>query len=90
MFLGIEIGGTKLQLGIGNGDGTPLLHLERRTVDPTDGSEGIRSQIQQIVPELLKQFPVGGIAYGFGGPVDRRTGCVTTSHQIDGWDDFHD
>ena len=24
MFLGIEIGGTKLQLGVGRGDGTPL------------------------------------------------------------------
>ena len=88
MFLGIEIGGTKLQLGIGNGDGTPLLHLERRAVDPAHGSAGIRSHIQQVVPELLKQFPVGGIAYGFGGPVDRQTGCVTTSHQIDGWDNF--
>lgn len=88
MFLGIEIGGTKLQLGVGSGDGTPLRHLERRAVDPAHGSAGIRSHIQQVVPELIKQFPVGGIVYGFGGPVNRQTGRVTTSHQIDGWDDF--
>ncbi len=25
MFLGIEIGATKLQLGVGRGDGTPLV-----------------------------------------------------------------
>ncbi|MEE3368580.1 MAG: ROK family protein [Planctomycetota bacterium] len=88
MFLGIEIGGTKLQLGIGSGDGTPLVQLERRAVDPAHGSAGICSHIQQVVPDLLQRFPVSGIAYGFGGPVDRRTGRITTSHQIDGWDDF--
>ena len=88
MFLGIEIGGTKLQLGIGAGDGAPLIHLERRAVDPVQGGAGIRAQIQQVVPELIKQYPVSGIAYGFGGPVNRQTGRVTTSHQINGWNDF--
>ena len=34
MFLGIEIGGTKLQLGVGGGDGSPLVAFERFTVDP--------------------------------------------------------
>ena len=28
MFLGIEIGGTKLQLGVGTGNGPPLIALE--------------------------------------------------------------
>ena len=44
MFLGIEIGGTKLQLGLGHGDGT-LLALWRGAVDPAAGGEGIRRQI---------------------------------------------
>src|SRR5580692_5500168 len=52
MFLGIEIGGTKLQLGLGRGDGT-LSALWRGTVNPDAGSEGIRKQIVAAIPELL-------------------------------------
>ena len=41
MYLGIEIGGTKLQLGLGNGDGA-LHALWRGDVDPGRGADGIR------------------------------------------------
>ncbi len=34
MLLGIEIGGTKLQLGVGAGEGPPLLDLQRLAVQP--------------------------------------------------------
>ena len=44
MYLGIEIGGTKLQLGLGPGDGT-LVALWRGPVDVKAGGEGIRQQI---------------------------------------------
>jgi hypothetical protein len=44
MFLGIEIGGTKLQLGVGAGDGV-LAGLWRGGVDVAAGPEGIRRQI---------------------------------------------
>ena len=37
MFLGIEIGGTKLQLGVGTGDGAPLRALERFDVQAEQG-----------------------------------------------------
>ena len=43
-LLGIEIGGTKLQLGVGTADGV-LASLWRGTVVPADGPEGIRRQI---------------------------------------------
>ena len=52
MFLGIEIGGTKLQLGLGRGDGV-IAALWRGTVNPAEGGEGIREQIVAAVPELL-------------------------------------
>ena len=88
MFLGIEIGGTKLQFGVGAGDGSALTRLERRVVDPEQGAAGIRAQILDAVHPLINQYPVRGIAFGFGGPVDNQRGRVTTSHQIRGWDDF--
>jgi glucokinase len=92
MYVGIEIGGTKLQLGIGAGDGI-LAALWRGSVNPAEGAEGIRRQIVQAVPELLGQAGIErsrlqGIGIGFGGPVDDATHTVIKSHQIEGWDNF--
>jgi glucokinase len=92
MFLGIEIGGTKLQLGVGPGDGT-LAGLWRGTVDVAAGGSGIRQQITTAVPELLaragvERSAIHGVGVGFGGPVDDATRTVIKSHQIAGWDGF--
>ena len=92
MYLGIEIGGTKLQLGLGAGDGV-LRALWRGSVDPAAGGDGIRRQIVAAVPELLATAGLGrgdlkAAGVGFGGPVDDTTGWVIKSHQIGGWDGF--
>jgi len=88
MDLGIEIGGTKLQLGIGVGDGSPFAALERAEVDPSLGANGILAQIEVLGVPLLKKYEVSRIGIGFGGPVQPANGRVTTSHQIAGWDEF--
>ncbi|WP_157368630.1 ROK family protein [Zavarzinella formosa] len=92
MFLGIEIGGTKLQVGVGPNDGR-LTGLWRGTVDVARGGEGIREQLVRAVPELLQSANISrdqvrGLGIGFGGPVDDHTQSVIKSHQIQGWDDF--
>ena len=91
MFLGIEIGGTKLQLGLGLGDGI-LVGLHRETIVPAEGGDGIRRRIVAAVPQLLADAGITAsqlqaIGVGFGGPVDDR-GRIITSHQIAGWDRF--
>jgi glucokinase len=92
MYLGIEIGGTKLQLGIGPGDGT-LQALRRVAVDPAAGGERIRAQILEAAPDFFKQAGIPkevlkGVGFGFGGPVDDATRRVLKSHQVAGWADF--
>ncbi len=88
MFLGIEIGGTKLQLGVGTGDGPPLVAMERRDVDRAKGAASILEQILEAGRSLLSRYPVQRIGYGFGGPVNSATGRIITSHQVAGWTDF--
>lgn len=88
MFLGIEIGGTKLQLGVGAGDGTPLASLTRRDVDPSAGAAGILDQIWEEATKLAADHPVRGIGVGFGGPVDGAKGRVRKSHHVTGWVNF--
>jgi glucokinase len=92
VYLGIEIGGTKLQLGVGPGDGV-LRALWRGPVDVGAGPEGIRRQIVTAVPELLaragiERAELKSVGVGFGGPVDDATHTVIKSHQIEGWDNF--
>lgn len=92
MYLGIEIGGTKLQLGVGRGDGA-LAALWRGSVAADAGGEGIRRQIVAAVPELLataglSRGDLRGVGVGFGGPTDDDTQRVIKSHHVAGWDDF--
>ena len=88
MFLGIEIGGTKLQLGVGLGDGSDFVAFERRNVDIARGGQGIRDQIREVGRELVSKYGVKRAAYGFGGPIFGSRGIVQTSHQVAGWDQF--
>lgn len=92
MYLGIEIGGTKLQLGVGEGDGI-LKGLWRGSVDVAAGADGIRQQITHAIPELLarsgiERASLKAVGIGFGGPVDDATRTIIKSHQIAGWDNF--
>jgi glucokinase len=88
MYMAIEIGGTKLQLAVGDAAGSPLEVLERRDVDPSQGAAGIRNQIAQVGPQLIQDHDVVAVGIGFGGPVDTRQGKIIKSFQIAGWDGF--
>ncbi len=91
-YLGIEIGGTKLQLALSAGQGKLTSHWRGKTV-PADGAEGIRRQILREIPGLFERAKVGrgkltAAGVGFGGPVESNSQTIIRSHQIQGWDDF--
>ena len=88
MLLGIEIGGTKLQLGIGAGTGEPLREVVKLDVAPNDQAEQIRRKIEAAARPLMAKHDVRRVGIGFGGPVDAARGLTITSHQVDGWDGF--
>jgi glucokinase len=85
MNLGIEIGGTKLQLVTDNMTGQ-LTQRFRYTVDPAQGAAGILAQIEATVKQLPEQPQAIGV--GFGGPVDWQSGRIAASHQVGGWSGF--
>ena len=87
VYLGVEIGGTKLQAGVCDQRGR-LRTLRRRQVERKKGARGILRQLQEIIQPLLEAHSVGGIGVGFGGPVDSARGSVVRSFHITGWDDF--
>ncbi|HEY2252474.1 MAG TPA: ROK family protein [Planctomycetaceae bacterium] len=92
-YLGIEIGGTKLQIAVGRGQGDPFRALWRGDIDAAQGAARIHQQIISGIDELLAQARIeramiAGVGIGFGGPVDTARGQVVTSHQVAGWDRF--
>ena len=86
-FLGIEIGGSKLQLVAGD-EAATILDRARLSVDPTKGADGIRAQLRAALSALIPKWKPAGIGVGFGGPVDRGNGRIARSHQVEGWSDF--
>lgn len=88
MYLGIEIGGTKLQLGVGDGESAKLVALERRDIDRAQGAKAILAQIAQAAGPLVAKYSPRRVGFGFGGPVDSVSGVVRKSHQVEGWDGF--
>ncbi len=87
LYLGIEIGGTKLQICTGDGAGQ-ILERTCFTVDKVAGAAGIRSQLEKTIPDLARRVKPAAIGVGFGGPVDWTTGRICRSHQIEGWSEF--
>lgn len=90
--IGIEIGGTKLQAGVGL-QGDQLLAKARSQVDIKRGAQGILEDIPPLVEKALQESSrareeIVGVGMGFGGPVDTQRGIALVSHQIAGWDNF--
>jgi glucokinase len=86
-LLGIEIGGTKLQVVRGIAGGR-ILDRHRFQVDAARGAAGIRNYLEDLLPKLAAEHRPAAVGVGFGGPVDHRTGLVCCSHQVEGWSGF--
>jgi glucokinase len=86
-YLGIEIGGTKLQIVAGDAS-AQIQERHRFSVDKAEGADGIRRYIERLLPRLAAHWRPQAVGVGFGGPVDREQGKVARSHQIEGWSGF--
>jgi glucokinase len=89
-LLGIEIGGTKLVLALGDEAGQPQSHL-RRPMAPS-GSwardlESIITDARGLLARASSQAPVSLVAIGVSapGPSDPTTGIVSYPPNLPGW-----
>ena len=87
-YLGIEIGGTKIQIFIVN---TSFIILER--IKFFVGDEKKASEIQKVLEKnlnkILSKHEITAIGVGFGGPVDFNRGLIHKSFHVNGWDGFN-
>ena len=85
--LAIEIGGTKLQVALIEENDFLRKSVSSR-IDRTEGAEGIRRCLLKEIATLGPLAADWRVGIGFGGPVNRHNGTVSTSHHVGGWDGF--
>lgn len=86
-YVGIEIGGTKLQIVAGDDD-LRISHRFRVAIKKEDGATGILKPMEALLDDLTRSVEPIAIGVGFGGPVDHVSGRILTSHQVNGWSGF--
>ena len=59
MYLGIEIGATKLQLAVGPGNGSPFVDFKRAEIRLEEGAGGILRQIESFGRVLIERYRRG-------------------------------
>lgn len=87
-IVGVEIGGTKLQATLADTDSLEVICSLRETIVPAKGAQGIRDQLEAMLHSLQATHEIDAMGIGFGGPLDAKTGIITKSHQVSGWDQF--
>lgn len=96
LYIGIDVGGTRMTGVLADGAGRKL-HTERRSTDRAGGARAGIAMIEEIARALMEAARASGgedaakierIGIGFGGPVDSRAGIVRMSHHVAGWENF--
>jgi glucokinase len=87
-YLGIEIGGTKIQLVASDQDLNVLGH-SHFLVGQIKDANFIRKEIEKRIADHLSRVSIKSIGVGFGGPILQATGQVYKSFQVDGWEGFN-
>lgn len=62
-LIGVEIGGTKLQIAVGDASGK-LMQVHRRMVNRARGAAGIRKQIEAVLAKILRTSKTAAVRSG--------------------------
>jgi len=84
--LAIDIGGTKLAVGVFHG--AKLIERQVSKTDREGGPAWMLNQIEAIAGNWVKKYSIQSCGIGFGGPVDVLSQRVICSTQVPGWNDF--
>jgi len=93
LFIGVDIGGTKVAAGLVSADGK-IIYQTRIPMVANDAAAGLRAVILAIdavrsaTNERGLTTPVSGIGICAPGPLDPRTGVVVNPPNLPGWRNF--
>jgi glucokinase len=90
LFIGFDIGGTRMTAALGNAAGD-VLEIRRRRTGERWSAQAALDTLAEMVGQLQACAGQAGrgiarIGIGFGGPVDAQRGIVRQSHHVEGWE----
>ena len=95
IFIGIDIGGTKIAAGLVDAQGTILTQLRTPMISNSDAASAVarvRSAIDAVFAEVNKysadQRSVAGIGICAPGPLDPKTGIIVNPPNLPCWRNF--
>jgi glucokinase len=90
-LLGIDLGGTKVELALGDAEGRPLRSRRRPTEpsgDPASDVARLAADARALLAEAgLEADDVSGVGVSVPGPFDPETGTVLRPPNLPGWDE---
>jgi glucokinase len=89
LFVGVDVGGTKVAAGLVNANGEILSHQRVPMVSNSSAQEGLQavlSAIQQVLPDGASG--IVGIGICAPGPLDPKTGIILNPPNVPCWRNF--
>jgi glucokinase len=84
IVIGIDIGGTKTAVSLGNTDGDIIDKVKF----PTQGTwQQVFDKIIAIIGTYKKEYTVDAVGISCGGPLDSKAGKIQSPPNLPGWDD---
>jgi glucokinase len=92
-FLGVDVGGTGIKIGLVDDDGTTLAYETlptRESEGPTAAMRRVAAVLNQFISQLsIAPTDVAAIGIGAPGPMDLATGLLVQPPQLPNWWDFN-
>ena len=78
-FLGIDIGGTKVKLGVVDSEKREIVYDTSVRTRVTAGQDAIVEDIIAVSKEIMEKYPIERVGIGSAGRIDRENGIVIKS-----------
>ena len=86
-YLGIDIGGTKCALVLGDESGEVQKKVRFETTDKDTTLTRIFAEAEELIAQAKSQgIPIKAIGVSCGGPLDSRAGLIQSPPNLPGWD----
>lgn len=87
-YIGLDIGGTKCAISVGEVEQNEIRILERNEVTTTRNPLETLGSLDEYFLEYLKKYSVYGVGISCGGPLDSVSGKIVCPPNLPGWENF--